>query len=64
MIELARVKRNGADTIRKMVDEFRSQSTVFDKMSINDMIENLRSYKRFGWFTITETELILMHDCN
>lgn len=63
MVELARVKRNGAGCIRDMVNEFKSQSNIFDRISIFDMIQTIKTYKANGWLIITETELILNHYC-
>ena len=63
MIELARVKRNGAKSIREIVECFKSQSNVFECMTMHDMIQTVRSYKQIGLLVITDTELILNHYC-
>lgn len=63
MVELARVRRNGAECIKDIVNEFKSQSNIFDRISLFDMIQTIKYYKNNGWLIITETELILNHYC-
>ena len=64
-ITLAKVKRNGAKNRRAMADEFLKQSDLFNSpnYTLSIIMETLRSYERDGLFLITDTHLILNHEC-
>lgn len=61
MVEIARVKRNGAKTRMEMARQFLAQSESFRLYRLSEVIETMRSYEREGLLVITETELILNH---
>lgn len=59
-IEIARVKRNGAENRMQMAREF-SKADAFKLVRMSDVIATLRVYERDGLLKVTDTELIMYH---
>ena len=60
-IEIARVKRNGANNKIEIARQFLAQSETFHLYRLSEVIETMRSYERDGLLVITDSELILNH---
>lgn len=62
MIEI-RANKNGATSRIDYARQFKAQNSSNFNCSLFDVIQTIISYEKMGMFEVTETEIILYHEC-